>query len=303
MDMRGQGGDKTMKTILHIGAHRCANATFHHYLARNSAALNNHGLRVWGPQRTGSGLLRGIIPSPGDAIRPNARRRGIGRVRMNLAHCAQRGAKTLLISDANMMGPLREAATSGALYPSVGERMARYHEAFDSKLNMVVINLRSPDHYWGSVATHCQNRAGLTSADGWVDASRTWRDVITDVACAMPETVITVCPFETFGGRPDVQLRALTGLNPPRQYAREWLNRTSACGSGTNHRPPFGAALRAKLRETYADDMMWLTAGADGLAQLMQDPDKTRTGPNPSATDLTRGRPNDDEKSRMASPR
>jgi hypothetical protein len=69
-------------------------------------------------------------------------------------------------------------------------------------------------------------------------------------------------------------------------------------GDGRWH--PFTAAQRASLRERYADDLMWLAAGADGLAWLMDDPEKTWTGPNLSGTDMTRGKRNDHEERPMA---
>ena len=44
---------------------------------------------------------------------------------------------------------------------------------------------------------------------------------------------------------------------------------------------PFDDAQTAYLREAYADDIMWLAAGADGLASLAQDPEKQAAGTNP----------------------
>ena len=66
---------------------------------------------------------------------------------------------------------------------------------------------------------------------------------------------------------------------------------------------PFDPCQTAALRETYADDMMWLAGGADGLARLLKDPDKKAAGLNPTATDLTRGRRDDIQESRMAGTR
>ena len=64
---------------------------------------------------------------------------------------------------------------------------------------------------------------------------------------------------------------------------------------------PFLHAEVAALRETYADDMFWLTAGASGLATLTEDLDRTEaewpTGP------LTKGQGNDIKQRRMAHPR
>ncbi|MHA6262751.1 hypothetical protein ACXYMO_06080 [Arenibacterium sp. CAU 1754] len=308
-----------MKVILHIGAHRCATTTFQHYMRQNSVELGQQGVGFWGPHRTRGGLLRGLIPPVLNAGRRDPRRRAIGRVRLNLARCADRGVQTLVISDENMMGSMRDNLISGMLYPSVGERMARYHEALEGQLSDVIVNVRSPDRYWASVLGFWLSRRGQVPCAGQIsrlgNGTRTWRDVLTDVGCAVPGARVSVLPFETFGGRPDAQLQAVTGPPVPRVHARAWLNQTprlpdlrtladpamrARLPMGGDRWQPFDLAQKATLRENYADDIMWLAAGADGLAHLMKDPDKIRTGPNPSATDLTRGRPNDDEKSRMA---
>ncbi|MEH6740708.1 MAG: hypothetical protein V7695_19510, partial [Sulfitobacter sp.] len=58
---------------------------------------------------------------------------------------------------------------------------------------------------------------------------------------------------------------------------------------------PFNTEQAAYLREAYADDMMWLTAGADGLATLTEDPSRTRTGFSLSAGVLTKGQSHDQQ--------
>ena len=49
----------------------------------------------------------------------------------------------------------------------------------------------------------------------------------------------------------------------------------------------------AQLREAYADDMHWLTAGADGLATRITDPTRNQTGTNLHAGALTEGQDHD----------
>jgi hypothetical protein len=41
---------------------------------------------------------------------------------------------------------------------------------------------------------------------------------------------------------------------------------------------PFAPDQTAALREVYEDDIMWLAAGADGLARLAEDRSRTRAG-------------------------
>ncbi|MDK3074940.1 hypothetical protein QO034_17765 [Sedimentitalea sp. JM2-8] len=85
---------------------------------------------------------------------------------------------------------------------------------------------------------------------------------------------------EIFAGRPETQ-------------------RAAQLPEGDGRRQPFPAEQIAVFRGSYADDLMWMSAGADGLARPMDDPDKTGAGPNLPSTDTTRGRPNDNQERRM----
>lgn len=305
-----------MDVILHIGAHRCATTTFQHYMRMNADRLGDIGIGFWGPKRTRGGLLAGILPQASPARGRDLRRRGLGRVRMHLERAAQSGTARLVISDENMMGSVRENLMRGGLYDGVGQRLARLGEAFEGRVSDVVLNVRSLDAYWTSALGYGLVRGQFLPQPVLLDklagSARSWRDVITDVACALPATRLWVLPHETFGGRPDAQLRGLIGADTPRSHARGWLNATphlpelrsmianGALPVGDGRWTPFDAAQTAALREAYADDMMWLTAGAEGLAQLMDDPDKKAAGTNPTASDLTRGKRDDDQESRMA---
>jgi len=197
--------------------------------------------------------------------------------------------------------------------------MARFAQAFDGRITDVVVNLRSPESYWASALAYGVSRGHRVPSapmlDRLVNSPRSWRDVLTDVACAVPGARIWALPFETYGGRPEAQLAAMIGQEMPRDHARIRLNATphldelrrqlqssvaSQLPTGQGRWQPFDQAQIAALRETYADDLMWLTAGGDGLAQLKQDPDKTGQGMNLTHTDLTRGKPHDDQPRQVA---
>jgi len=315
---------KPMDVILHIGAHRCATTSFQTYLRRNSRWLVEQGLGFWGPGRTRSGLFRGIMPGPYVATGRDLHRRGLGRVRMQLAHSAGLGLRALLVSDENMLGGMRENLRVGDLYCGAGERLARYGEAFDGRIRHVVLNIRSLDAYWASVLGYGLTRGRGVPGRGLLDrlavGPRGWRDVIRDVACALPDATIWALPFETFAGRPEAQLSAIAQVKAPRTHARDWLNPTPRLPElrqlardlgetwplpeGDGRWQPFSPTQSAALREVYADDLMWLTGGADGLARLMPDPDKKpdkkRAGLIPPIPDMTRGRIDDRQERRMA---
>lgn len=315
----GHRTGKAMNVFLHIGAHRCATTSFQEYLRQNAEALDEHNIGFWGPHRTRNGLFNGILPTPSAATGRDQHRRAIGRVQMHMTRSMDLGLDHLLITDENMMGTVRENLRLGALYCGVGERMARFAQAFDGRVTDVVVNLRSLETYWASALAYGVSRGhrvpSAAMLDRLVDSPRSWRDVLTDVACAVPGARIWAMPFETFGGRPEAQLSAMIGQDMPRAHARIRLNatphleelRTQLQSSVADQLPtgqgrwqPFDDAQIAALRETYADDLMWLAAGGDGLVQLKQDPNKIGQGMNPVQTDLTRGRPHDDQDRRMA---
>ena len=135
---------------------------------------------------------------------------------------------------------------------------------------------------------------------------RSWRDVITDLSCALPDAEILVLPFEHHMGRPQNVLQQATGASAPRDVMHRWLNRapdlpalrramaqqggeTDVIPQGQGRWLPFSTEQNAQLREAYADDMHWLMAGADGLAQLITDPTRNTTGSNLHAGVLTEG--------------
>ena len=313
-----------MDVTLHIGAHRCASTSFQTYMYHNRENLLGQGIGVWGPWRTRTGLFRGILPGPAVATGRDLHRRGIGRVQMQLTRSAGLGLGTLLVSDENMMGTMRRNLRMGDLYGGIGERLARYGEAFDGRITSVALNIRSLDTYWASALGY-----GLTHGRGMPNAAmlhrlatspRSWRDVITDVACALPNARIWALPFEVFAGRPEAQLAALARIDAPKSHARNWLNATPRLPrlrelavelsedwdlpDGDGRWQPFSSHQIAVMREAYADDLMWLTGGADGLARLMPDPEKLpdiiQAGTHPPRPDMTRGKQHDRPERRMA---
>ena len=311
-----------MKTILHIGAHRTGTTTFQSYLQRNRAILQGQGIACWGPWITRKGLFAGVAQPT-----PTARRSAMGRARGRLALRRQKikwdlGARTLVVSDENIMGTMARNMRQQNLYDDVGERVARFVAAFDGDVQEIVVSIRALDHYWSSVAAYhvarghsVPDRAILSRISR---ARRTWRDVISDVACAAPLARIQVLPFERFTGQPDAQLAAIMGRTAPQDTALEWRNRRPSIaqlrtvlsergdhpgqvnGPGDRWSPLLRAEASA-LREAYADDMFWLTAGAGGLATLTEDLDRTEAEwPNDP---LTRGQHDDFKERRMAQPR
>ena len=293
--------DRLMDIILHLGAHRTGTTTFQHYLRDQGAFLEERGVVLWGPHHCRDHVFPGLFRNVARQKGRNIARRAEGRARMLAAQASVKGAAHLLVSDENLLGTCIQNLRAGRLYPAAGERAARIAAAFGQSLNRIVLSIRSQELYWASAAALTVSRGHPVPTPAQLDAiarsRRGWRDVITDLACAVPTAQIRVLPFEVHGGRPDALLAAALDLAPPPDTEARWLNRSldqrglrsllreqgadpEQVPEGTGRWQPFNDAQIADLRETYSDDLHWLTAGADGLAELTETWRDTRAGSN-----------------------
>lgn len=283
-----------MKTILHIGAHRTGSTSFQTYMRRHAESLREAGLGYWGPFRTRKGLFSGILPGKMPGLLKDTAQRARGRIALQRIKAEEAGVQTLLVSDENMLGTVRKCMINQKLYPDTGMRIARFAEAFDHRIDQVVLTVRAHDRWWRSAGAFAVSRGmSLPSQDVRSQISqslRGWRDVITELACALPEeTKIQVMPFESFAGRSDALLFAATGFQGPAPLASDWLNKAPDAreletllgmrgehldvpADETGRWQAFSREEEAALRELYEDDMFWLRTGADGLATLTEDP-------------------------------
>ena len=305
----GVWGRKIMDVILHLGAHRTATTSFQDYIRQQSDWLESRKIGFWGPRRTRKSVFPGLFRTIAVTPRRHQARRAEGRVQMQSAQAEARGIKHLLVSDENMMGSCAQNLRLAQLYPAVGDRLARVAAAFDGRVAGVVLTVRAQDLWWASAAALAVSR-GHAAPDAArcaaiAGSARSWRDVITDIACAVPDVPLRVMPFETYAGRPDLVLGTGLGAMAPRGRVR-WLNRSpdlrdlrchlmalgkdpALLGPGEGRYTPFDRDQSAALRENYADDLHWLTAGADGLAQLTEHNPRTRAGSSLPLGQMTKG--------------
>lgn len=317
-------GPASMKTILHIGAHRTGSTSFQTYMRRHAADLREGGLAYWGPFRTRKGLFSGILPGKMPGLLKDTAARARGRIALQRIKAEEAGVQTLLISDENMLGTARKCMITQRLYPDVGLRMARFAEAFDHQIDRVVLTVRAQDLWWRSAGAYAVTRGmGLPSAKMRAEIAqslRGWRDVVTELACALPEeTEIMVLPFESFAGRSDAMLQAVAGVEGPAPLASDWLNKAPSAKElgemlqlrGDPQEVPadesgrwqaFGEEEAAALRELYEDDMFWLRAGADGLATLTEDPGRRSSQEAMGLGAIERGQPYVTERRQLAQP-
>lgn len=301
-----------MDIILHLGAHRTASTSFQRYMRASETRLGGQGVGFWGPSRTRKGLFHNVAVAPLPTLvgkRHGAR--AAGRVMLGCQAAARQGTQTLIVSDENMIGTPRGNLRAGMLYPEIGERMARFHMAFGQNVTRVVLSIRALDTYWASLLAYSLPR-GIAVPDAGVLAHlahspRAWRDVVTDLACALPGTDIVVTPFERFAGDPDRLLVQMADKGDAPRGGDYWFNRSPdltalrahltergddprCLPDGQGRWMPFDPAQAAQLRDRTADDLLWLRSGAEGLARYIEEshPDKARFNWPPGL--LTRGR-------------
>ncbi|MCR8546663.1 hypothetical protein M4578_02390 [Salipiger sp. P9] len=311
-----------MDIVLHLGAHRAGSTSFQTYLRGAEVPLAGQGIGFWGPWRTRKGLLHGLMEP---ALRPGAERHARGRVRLAAEASARRGLAVLLVSDENMLGSPRGCLRARRLYPDAGARVARVLGGFGS-VRRAVLQIRSPEMWWASALGYLVARGGALPDAALLKAlaaqTRGWREVIADIACALPRTELLVTPFERFVSRPDRLLRRAAALRfaPPMPPGGIWAHRgpdlaglralladrgedPRVLPEGEGRWMPFSAEQAACLRESYADDLFWLRAGADGLARLTEDPEPGQDRINWPPAPRERGQTDDSQDGRLAQSR
>lgn len=282
-----------MDIVFHLGAHRTGTTTFQAYLRDNHVALERAGIAFWGPQRTRGGLFRGLLrDEPGARSWGGAQKRAEGRVKLQLEQARSKGCRALLVSDENMIGSVRMCLRARALYPGIGERMARFSRAFGDGVTRIALCIRAQDRFWASAAAY-----GVARGHDVLDTAkladiatsrRRWKDVITDLACAVPSAEIRVLPYDSFYADPVILMRTAVALDPVLTGPHDWLNRApdlphlrgildergydpDKLPQGDGIWAPFSHEQTCMMQEQFADDLLWLAQGADGLATLTEE--------------------------------
>lgn len=309
-----------MEIFLHVGAHRTATTPLQRLLGRNQPALDRAGLSYWGPERTRGGLFHGLT-APGDAVLPWQVGRAEKRVRLEVARLVGLGRSGLFISDERMLGSLRGVLDDMRLYRDAGARVSRCAAGLRDHRLTVGLTLRCYDTWWASVLGVRLTRGGPVPhpalCDRLITQPRRWRHVIADLARAVPEARLLVWTHEAMADRPDALIGRLTGLtldlngdrraraNPGpgaaalRAYLGDCGARPDAIRTASGRFMPFDPHQRAILRAQYAEDLAWLAAGADGLADYLMDPD--HRFPRPAGQ--RKGSPDDRHHARLAQAR
>jgi len=284
-----------LEVILHIGAHRTGTSSLQRTLYKNREKLTKNDFAIWGPKTTRSGVFTGLLqarPAESEMLRRNVMRsRAI--IAMRLEKLSQKGRKTLLVTEENILGSMRGNLRTRSLYPGLQERLARFHEVFGASCTRIGLAVRPYEDYWASSLAYTlrsgQNWLDRRAIDALVEQPRSWRNVVQDVARSFPNAEVVVWEFARLIGRPHDQFRALNGFGPlrlspdvsrrnaapTRNDLRDILiqrNDIDALRSlvvGEGKFMPFSAEQIANLRARYQQDMTWLRSENDKRLKFM----------------------------------
>lgn len=287
-----------MDVVVHIGAHRCGSTTLQQFLQRNEAPLARAGVESWTPDRTRSGLFAGLIQRPDDlpAHAEQRAKRSSGIIRIEVDRLVRTGCRTLIISEENLIGAVRDNLREGELYPTVSGRMQRLRPALGGHITQVALSIRSYDSYWASCVAYGVAQGhrvpSMAKLERLVHQPRRWRHLVTEISQAFPGVDIVVWPFERFCGQPETQLSILSKgvqVREPFSGLRDWHNPSPRLGKlrrilslrgdadmaarlppGEGRWTPFDAGQRDILRRAYHEDLAWFDAGAGGVARMIQ---------------------------------
>jgi len=277
-----------LEVILHIGAHRTGTSSLQMALQQNKHNLMKNDVVWWGPKDTRGGVFSGMLRQarPRDRQRDKMIARNRGVIAIELERMQTRGAKTLLVSEENILGAMMENLRTGLLYPGLEGRLQPFAEAFHGKLARIGMAIRPYGDYWSSVLGYGIRTGRMAPDEGALDRlvtqPRHWRRVVADVARAFPGVEVTVWEFDRLIGRPQAQYRLLTGgrgwiapmaekrnASPGRAVLREMLlerGQTAAAAAiapGDGRYAPFGAHHLEAFAGQYQADLDWLRARSE----------------------------------------
>ncbi|WP_343116778.1 hypothetical protein [Ostreiculturibacter nitratireducens] len=189
-----------MDLILHLGAHRTGSTALIRCLMRGERMLAAEGLSIW-PHKT-QRALKGLASTPllyalslmDDAGAGKRLDRIRAEVARRFASAEEAGAKRLLLSEENMLGPMRECLMEASLYPVVADRLTAYASVLPFEPRRIGLALRGYAGYWLSSYVYVLRRHPLPRfsdlAPALAAAPRGWVDVVGDIMTVFPKAEI-----------------------------------------------------------------------------------------------------------------
>lgn len=232
-----------MDLILHLGAHRTGSTALLRCLMRSERVLAAEGLSIW-PHKTQRALPR-LAETPllyalsliGDASAAKPLDRLRAEIARRLAVAQKAGAKRLLLSEENMLGPMRESLMEAALYPVVADRLTAYASILPTEPCRIGLALRSYTGYWLSSYIYVLRRHALPRfseiAPALASGPRGWADVVEDIMTVFPKAEILLWRQEDLATDMPGIAAALAGRTTTKDLSPV-LRQINAAGDGAD---------------------------------------------------------------------
>jgi len=124
-------------------------------------------------------------------------------------------ARTLLLSDENVIGTCEQIVEHGSLYPGVLRKLGHVATMLRGYEVRLFMSLRSYDEFYPAAlgeAARGGHYISFTDFSRRLDASgRRWPDVLHDIAQLFPASQLSVWPYELFRQRPLLIMERLVG--------------------------------------------------------------------------------------------
>ena len=155
-----------------------------------AAGLEKQGIGFWGPYRTRNGLFHGIQPGPGAGVNGrNLVQRAQGRLKIQMADSSGQGTQPAAGERGkhDRLGPRQNLRHRRSLRRCGRTYGTDVSQAFGGAVTDVALSIRSLDSYWTSALAYAVARGhklpSAATLDRLAQSPRSWRDVITDIAC------------------------------------------------------------------------------------------------------------------------
>ncbi|MCF2905469.1 hypothetical protein L0666_10750 [Octadecabacter sp. CECT 8868] len=129
-----------------------------------------------------------------------------------------RGVKTLILSEENLMGSMGNNFRSGSFYGDVAQRLAAYDSLLPQSPNRVAMGVRDYGAVWTSAFHYLpqvgKNAPPLESArEALLDNRRGWPEVVRDVATVWPDSPMLLWQQEDLEAETVQICASITGLS------------------------------------------------------------------------------------------
>lgn len=204
-----------MRTIVHIGAHRTATTSIQTALNRNEELLNTNNIMAIHSLNARDSFFLSLKPLLDDSILDEDTHTNIQRMIDSVYNSVQ-NYEVLIFSEENLIGAMESNLLNLEFYPKAMTQVSKFISLLPDEAE-IVISVRNYRTYFSSIYTYNFMKTIYQDFSHFKDhllkMKRGWYDVVSEIRSALPNTKITVAPFEIYSKHHDL-FYALLGIPP-----------------------------------------------------------------------------------------